>query len=119
MKKYITFGAPLIGNKEINSVTKCLKSGWIGTGPKAQEFEKKFSKYQKSKNSIAVNSCSAALHLSLKSLNLKKGDEVITSALTFCSTVNSIILSGAKPVLADVNFETQNIDPKEIVKKNK
>ncbi len=117
MKKYITFGAPLIGNKEINSVTKCLKSGWIGTGPKAQEFEKKFSKYQKSKNSIAVNSCSAALHLSLKSLNLKKGDEVITSALTFCSTVNSIILSGAKPVLADVNFETQNIDPKEIVKK--
>ena len=117
MKKYITFGAPLIGNKEINSVTKCLKSGWIGTGPKAQEFEKKFSKYQKSKNSIAVNSCSAALHLSLKSLNLKKGDEVITSALTFCSTVNSIILSGAKPVLSDVNFETQNIDPKEIVKK--
>ena len=117
MKKYIIFGAPLIGNKEINSVTKCLKSGWIGTGPKAQEFEKKFSKYQKSKNSIAVNSCSAALHLSLKSLNLKKGDEVITSALTFCSTVNSIILSGAKPVLADVNFETQNIDPKEIVKK--
>ena len=117
MKKYITFGAPLIGNKEINSVTKCLKSGWIGTGPKAQEIEKKFSKYQKSKNSIAVNSCSAALHLSLKSLNLKKGDEVITSALTFCSTVNSIILSGAKPVLADVNFETQNIDPKEIVKK--
>ena len=90
MKKYITFGSPLIENKEISSVVKCLKSGWIGTGPKVQEFQKKFSDYKKIKNSIAVHSCSAALHLSLKSLNLKKNDEVITSALTFCSTVNSI-----------------------------
>ena len=117
MNKYITFGAPLIENDEINSVVKCLKSGWIGTGPKVQEFEKKFSRYKNIKNSIAVNSCTAALHLSLKSLNLKKNDEVITSALTFCSTVNSIILSGAKPVLADVNFSSQNIDPKDIIKK--
>jgi dTDP-4-amino-4,6-dideoxygalactose transaminase len=117
MKKYITFGSPLIENKEISSVVKCLKSGWIGTGPKVQEFQKKFSDYKKIKNSIAVHSCSAALHLSLKSLNLKKNDEVITSALTFCSTVNSIILSGAKPVLADVDLDTQNIDPKDIIKK--
>ena len=117
MKKYITFGAPLIGQKEIDSVSKCLKSGWIGTGPKAQEFERKFALYKKSKSSIALSSCSAALHISLQSLNLKKGDEVITSALTFCSTVNSIILSGAKPVLADVDLETQNISPKEILKK--
>lgn len=117
MKKYITFGAPSFGNAEINSVVKCIKSGWVGTGPKVQEFEKKFSIYKKVKNSIAVNSCTAALHLSLKSLNLKENDEVITSALTFCSTVNSIILSGAKPVLADVDLNSQNIDPKEIEKK--
>ncbi len=117
MKKYITFGSPLIENDEINSVIKCLKSGWIGTGPKVQEFEKNFSKYKNINNSIAVNSCTAALHLSLKSLNLKKTDEVITSALTFCSTVNSIILSGARPVLADVDFNSQNIDPEDIVKK--
>ena len=72
MNKYITFGAPLIENDEINSVVKCLKSGWIGTGPKVKEFEKKFSRYKNIRNSIAVNSCTAALHLSLKSLNLKK-----------------------------------------------
>lgn len=117
MKKYITFGAPSFGNAEINSVVKCIKSGWVGTGPKVQEFEKKFSIYKDVKSSIAVNSCTAALHLSLKSLNLSKTDEVITSALTFCSTVNSIILSGAKPVLADVEFNSQNIDPKDIEKK--
>ena len=64
-----------------------------------------------------MNSCTAALHLSLRLLNLKKNDEVITSALTFSSTINSIVISGAKPVLADVEFNSQNIDPEQIEKK--
>ena len=117
MKKYITFGSPAIGKEEIKAVTKCLKSGWIGTGPLVKKFEKKFSNYSNSKFAIAVGSCTAALHLSLNSINLREGDEVIVPAMTFCSTVNSIIHSGYKPVLADVNLETMNIDPEEIEKK--
>ena len=117
MRKYITFGAPLLERKELKAVSDCLKSGWIGTGPKVQLFEKEFSRYKNSKYSIAVNSCTAALHLSLKALDLKPGDEVITTSLTFCSTINSIIHSGAKPVLADVDYKSQNIDPKKILEK--
>jgi dTDP-4-amino-4,6-dideoxygalactose transaminase len=117
MKKYITFGSPAIGKEEINAVTKCMKSGWIGTGPLVKKFENNFANYSKSKYAIAVGSCTAALHLSLNSISLNKGDEVIVPAMTFCSTVNSIIHSGYKPVLADVNFNTMNIDPEEIEKK--
>ena len=83
MKKYITFGSPSIGKEEIKAVTKCLKSGWIGTGPLVKKFEKKFSDYSKSKFAIAVGSCTAALHLSLNSINLSKNDEVIVPAMTF------------------------------------
>jgi dTDP-4-amino-4,6-dideoxygalactose transaminase len=113
-KNFITFGSPLITKNEIREVVHSLKTGWLGTGPKVIKFEKEFSKYKKAKYSAAVNSCTAALHLSLLTLNLKKNDEVITSALTFCSTVNSIIHSGAKPVLVDVDYKTQNIDPSKI-----
>ena len=116
-KKFITFGAPLIQKKEILEVVDSLKSGWLGTGPKVSQFEKNFSKYKKAPYSIAVNSCSAALHLSLLSLNLKKEDEVITTPLTFCSTINAIIHAGLNPVLADIDPLTLNIDPKEIEKK--
>jgi dTDP-4-amino-4,6-dideoxygalactose transaminase len=116
-KKYIVFGAPLIGKKEIKEVISCLKSGWLGTGPRVALFEKNFQSYKNIKYAAAVNSCTAALHLSLKALNLRKNDEVITSALTFCSTVNAIIHSGAKPVLADVDFSTQNICPTDIERK--
>jgi len=116
-KNYIKFSKPLFGLEEKNAVNKVLKSGWLTTGSITLNFEKKFKRYKKSKYALALNSCTAALHLSLQLLNLKKKDEVITSALTFSSTINSIIISGAKPVLADVNINTQNIDPIEIEKK--
>ena len=116
-KKYIKFSKPLFGTEEKKSVDKVLKSGWLTTGLITKKFENKFKKYKNSKYALALNSCTAALHLSLKLLNLKKKDEVITSALTFSSTINSIIISGAKPVLADVDINTQNIDPSEIEKK--
>ncbi len=116
-KKYIKFSKPLIQLPERKAVDKVLKSGWLTTGKKTIEFENKFKKYKKTKYALALNSCTAALHLSLALLNLKKNDEVITSALTFSSTINSIIVSGAKPVLADIDFETQNINPDEIEKK--
>ncbi len=116
-KDYIKFSKPLFGLEERNAVNKVLKSGWLTSGSITLNFENKFKRYKKSKYALALNSCTAALHLSLQLLNLKKKDEVITSALTFSSTINSIIISGAKPVLADVNINTQNIDPIEIEKK--
>ena len=118
MTKYITFGSPPIGKEEIKAVTKCMKTGWIGTGPLVKKFENSFAKYSNSKYAVAVGSCTAALHLSLNSIALNKGDEVIVPAMTFCSTVNSIIHSGYTPVLADVDLHTMNIDPDEIEKKN-
>lgn len=116
-KKFISFGKPSLGVEEINSVKDVLNSSWLGTGKITQNFEKKFLNYKKTKFAISVNSCTAALHLSLLSLNLKKTDEVITTPMTFASTINSIILSGAKPILADISETDFNINPKEIIKK--
>lgn len=116
-KKFISFGKPFLGKDEVNSVKKVIDSGWLGTGKITQQFEKDFLNFKKTKFAISVNSCTAALHLSLLSLNLKKTDEVITTPMTFASTVNSIILSGAKPILADVSEDDFNINPKEIIKR--
>jgi dTDP-4-amino-4,6-dideoxygalactose transaminase len=119
MKKidYITFGKPLITKNQFKEIYSTLESGWIGTGPKVRKFENLFSKYKNIDNSIAVNSCTAALHLSLLNLNLKNNDEVLVPALTFCSTINAVIHSNLKPVLVDVDNETMNIDVNEIKKK--
>ena len=88
----------------------------VGYWSKSYKFEKKFSDYNKSKYSLALNSCTAAIFLTLKYLRIKEGDEIITTPLTFCSTVNSILHVGATPVIADINQKTLNIDPKEIEK---
>ncbi len=116
-KNYIKFSKPLLGAREKTEINKVIDSGWLTTGKKTLLFEKKFSLYKQAKYALALNSCTAALHLSLLLLNLKKNDEVITSALTFSSTINSIIMTGAKPVLADVELNSQNIDPSDIEKK--
>ena len=116
-REFIVFGSPQIGKEEIDEVVSTMESGWLGTGPKAARFEENFRKYKDAPYAIAVNSCTAALHLSLLTSGIKSGDEVITTALTFCSTVNSIIHTGATPILADVNPQTMNIDPTEIIKK--
>lgn len=114
---FIVFGAPLIEQDEINEVIACLKSGWIGTGRRVRDFEIAFSKYKNVENAVAVNSCTAALHLCLLVANIGAGDEVITTPLTFCATINAILHAGAKPVLADIDKKTMNIDPNEIEKK--
>lgn len=108
---FITFGSPILGEDEIEAVTATLRSAWIGTGPRVQEFEKAMRDYSGAPCTAAVASCTAALHLSMVVAGVGPGDEVITTALTFVATANSIIHAGAVPVLVDVERETMNIDP--------
>jgi dTDP-4-amino-4,6-dideoxygalactose transaminase len=112
---YIPFHLPSIGDEEVREVEATLRSGWLTTGPRTAQFEREFSSYVQSPHAIAVNSCTAGLHLALAALNIGRGDEVITTPLTFCSTVHTILQAGAKPVLADVRPDG-NIDPDEIAK---
>ncbi len=116
-KTFLVFGKPFIGRQEIAEVVDTLKSGWWGTGPKTEQFERQFASYVGSSYALGVNSATAGLHLALKALGVGPGDEVITTPLTFVSTVNVILHSGATPVFADVDRDTWNIDPKEVVKK--
>ena len=116
-KNYLVFGQPLIEEAEIEEVVKCMRSSWLGTGPKVLAFEKLVADYKGVKHAIAVNSCTAGLHLSCLALNLKPGDEVIVPAMTFCATINSVIHAGAKPVLVDVEPDTFNMNPEEVCKK--
>ena len=111
---YLTFGAPTIEEEEIREVEATLRSGWIGTGPRVARFEEAFGSYLGAPHTVATNSGSSALHLSLLMAGVGPGDEVITTAHTFCATVNAIIHTGAKPVLVDVDRATQNIDPDQI-----
>ena len=114
---FLVFGAPLIGEPEIKDVVQCMRSGWIGTGPKVSQFEEDFAEYKGSKYSIALNSCTAALHLSMFAAGIGPGDEVITTPMTFCATINAIIHCGATPVLADCDRTNFNILPEEVEKK--
>ena len=115
-KKFLVFGSPDIGEEEIQEVVDSLESGWLGTGPKVARFERDFAAYKgvKEKQVAAVNSCTAALHISMIAAGLRPGDEVITTPMTFAATINAIIHSGATPVLADVDLDTMNIAAGEI-----
>ncbi|MFH1429282.1 MAG: DegT/DnrJ/EryC1/StrS family aminotransferase [Candidatus Margulisiibacteriota bacterium] len=115
-RPYIVYGAPLIEQDEIDEVVATLKSGWIGTGPKVALFEEEFRMYKKARYAIAVSSCTAALHLALRVLNLPEGSEVITTAMTFCATANAIIHAGCRPVLVDCEKGSMNISPAAIEK---
>jgi UDP-4-amino-4,6-dideoxy-N-acetyl-beta-L-altrosamine transaminase len=110
---FLPFCQPDIGQAEIDEVVDTLRSGWITTGPKTKRFEDEFRHYVGSKHAIAVNSCTAALHMALAAAGIGPGDEVITSPLTFCSTANVILHLGARPVFADIG-EDYNIDPGEV-----
>ena len=107
---YIPFAVPDIGEEEIGEVVATLRSGWITTGPRTAQFEKEFRTYVGAPYSLAVNSCTGGLHLALKALGIGSGDEVITTPLTFCATVNVILDTGATAVLADTGPDF-NIDP--------
>ena len=109
-KDFLIFGAPLISEDEIEAVVATLRSGWIGTGPRAKEFETRFAAAVGAEYAVALNSCTAGLHLSLQVLDIGPGDEAITTPLTWCSTANVIVHRGARPVFVDVDRVTGNID---------
>ena len=113
---FLPFHVPSISEEEIQEVTDTLRTGWITTGPKTKLFEEKFSKYVGSKYAIAVNSCTAGLHLALVAAGISQGDEVITTPFTFAATGEVIIHAGAKPVFVDVEPTSLNIDPLKIEK---
>jgi len=114
---FLVFGAPLIEEPEIAEVVDCMRRRWLGTGPKVQQFEKDFAAFKGTRHSVALNSCTAALQLAMRAARIGPGDEVITTPMTFCATVNAIIHCGATPVLADCDSQTMNILPGEIAKK--
>lgn len=109
-KSFFPFSKPDIGQKEIREVVDSLKSGWITSGPKVLKFEDQLKNYLNSPYVLTLNSATAGLHLALLALELKPGDEVITTPMTWLSTVNTIINAGGKPVLIDVNKDDCNID---------
>ncbi len=111
---FLVFGSPLIGDDEKREILDSLETGWLGTGPKVARLEREFRDYAEAGHAVAVNSCTAALHLSMLAAGIGPGDEVITTAMTFCATVNAIIHAGATPVLADVDPITSNIDPQKV-----
>ena len=112
----LLFGAPNFGEEEIAEVVATLRSGWISTGPKTKKFEEQFADYVGAKYAVGLNSCTAGLHLSLVTLGVGPGDEVIVPPLTFGATANVVEHVGAKPVFADIDPTTLCIDPKQIEK---
>lgn len=113
-EKFLIFGRPAIEEDEIAEVVETLRSGWIGTGPKVGLFEKAFKEYVGAEYAVAVNSCTAALHLSMLVSGVGPGDEVITTPMTFCATANAIVHTGARPVFADIDRHTLNLDPEKV-----
>ena len=111
---FLVFGSPLIEYPEINEAIDTLKSGWLSTGPKVHKFEEMFKVYKGSNFAMALNSCTAALHLSMLAIGIKPGDEVIVPTMTFAATANAVIHAGGKPVFADCEKDTMNIDPLDI-----
>lgn len=110
---FIPFSRPEVGEEEIREVAETLRSGWVTTGPKTAEFERDFCRYTGAGYAQAVNSCTAGLQLALNALELGPGDEAITTPLTFCATVNTILETGASAVMADVGPDL-NISPEHI-----
>ena len=113
-KTFLPFSPPALGEEEIAAVSEVLRSTWITTGPKTQQFEQEFARLIGAPGTLALNSCTAALHTALVALGIGPGDEVVTTPMTFAASVNVIEHVGARPVLVDVQPDTLNIDPLKI-----
>ncbi len=107
----VRFAPPVIGRAEIDEVVATLQSGWLSTGPRVTQFEQAFAAYVGAPHAVALNSCTAALHLALIALEVGGGDEVVTTPMTFCATANVVIHTGATPRFADIDPVTWNLSP--------
>lgn len=114
MTPFLPFHVPDIGDEEIDAVVDVLRSGWLTTGPKANQFEQEFAAAVGARFAIAVNSCTAAIHLALDACGLQEGDEVIIPTMTFAATGEAVTYFGARPVLVDCEEDTLNIAPDRI-----
>ena len=108
--EFLPYCRPYFDDDELNRVADVLKSGWWTKGSVTREFEKVFAEYVGAKYAVAVNSCTAAMHIALVAKGIGEGDEVISTPMTFCSTINTIVHTGAKPVLVDIDSKTGLID---------
>lgn len=108
--KFLPFSRPSISEAAIDEVAACLRSGWITTGPRVQRFEAMLADYLGAPHVLALANATAGLHLVLAALELKPGDEVITTPMTFAATLNTIVLAGGTPALVDVEPHTYNMD---------
>src|SRR5581483_2031313 len=111
---FLGFQPPAIGEEEVEAVAATLRSGWLTTGPRAAELERRFAEYVGARHALAVASGTAALHLSLVALGVGPGDEVITTPITWPATANVIVHCGATPLFADVREDTLNVDPERV-----
>lgn len=114
MSQFLPFHTPDIGEEEVSEVVQVLRSGWLTTGTKAKQFENEFAAMVGARHAIAVNSCTAALHLALEALGVREGDEVIVPTMTFAATAEVVTYLKAKPVLVDCTPDTLNISPDSI-----
>ena len=112
--KFIPFALPCLDEAEINEVVDTLRSGWLTTGPKAKRFEEEFAQFIGIPYALAVNSCTAGLHLALEAVGIQPGDQVITTPYTFTATAEVIRYLGAKPLFVDIDPNTFNIDCQQI-----
>lgn len=111
---FLPFSRPSINEQDIETVNEVLRSGWITTGAKTSQFEQAFCDYTRCRGAVALSSATAGMHLTLKALGIGEGDEVITPSMTWVSTANLIVLSGAKPVFADIDRDTLMVTPESI-----
>jgi dTDP-4-amino-4,6-dideoxygalactose transaminase len=109
-EEFLPFARPSISRAAIDEVVACLESGWITTGPRVQKFEQALKEYLGAPHALALSSATAGLHVALLALDLKPGDEVVTTPMTFAATLNTIVLAGGTPVLVDVEPHTYNMD---------
>jgi dTDP-4-amino-4,6-dideoxygalactose transaminase len=108
---FLPFALPDIDNTDLAEVEDALLSGWVTTGPKTKQFEREFAETVNAKHAIAVNSCTAAMHLALEAIGVQRNDEVITTSYTFAATAEVIRYFDAKPVFVDIMPDTFNINP--------
>jgi dTDP-4-amino-4,6-dideoxygalactose transaminase len=114
IENFIPFALPCIGEEEINEVVDTLRSGWLTTGPKTKRFEDSFAEFVGMPYALAVNSCTAGLHLALEAVGIQPGDKVITTPYTFTATAEVIRYLGADPCFVDIDPKTFNMDTLEV-----